>query len=100
MICTSFLEPSKILAIRALSDPKHSAVASTIISDVRFQQGGEYFFVKLMMLKGTFTRVIFCYDMFFFFIDVKDWINNNCSECVLSHLNICDWFIRTHPSKG
>jgi predicted Zn-dependent protease len=40
-----------------------------------------------------------CCD-FLLLIDVNEWINNECDECVLPHLNICDWFTRSHPSKG
>ena len=31
---------------------------------------------------------------------VNEWINNECAEYILPHLNICDWFTRLHPSKG
>jgi hypothetical protein len=47
--------------------------------------------------KGPFT--IFGCD-FLLLIDVNEWINNECAECVLPHLNIRDWFTRSHPSKG
>jgi hypothetical protein len=37
------------------------------------------------------------------FLDVIEWINDECAECVwcvLLRLNIRDWFTRSHPSKG
>jgi hypothetical protein len=37
---------------------------------------------------------------FLLLIDVNEWINNECAECVLPHLNIRDWSTRSHPSKG
>ncbi len=37
---------------------------------------------------------------FFLLIDVNEWINNECAGCMLRHLNICDWFTCSHPSKG
>jgi hypothetical protein len=37
---------------------------------------------------------------FLLLIDVNEWIHNECAECVLPHPNICDWFARSHPSKG
>jgi hypothetical protein len=36
--------------------------------------------------------VIFYRD-FLLLIDVNEWINKECGECVLPHLNIRDWFI-------
>jgi hypothetical protein len=41
----------------------------------------------------------FCCD-FLLLIDVKEWIGNECSWCMSLHLNICDWFTHSHPSKG
>ena len=32
--------------------------------------------------------------------DVKESINNECSEYMFLHLNIRVWFTRSHPSKG
>ena len=61
---------------------------------------GRIFFCKINAIIKACSQERFFATMFFFFIDVKDWINNNCAECVLSHLNICDWFTRSHPSKG
>ncbi len=45
----------------------------------------------------------FCCDFqcdFHPLIDVNEWINDECAECMLRHLNICDWFTRSHPSNG
>ena len=53
----------------------------------------------LLLTKGPFTRAIFCCD-FVLLMDVNEWINNECPECVLPHLSICDWITRSHPSKG
>ncbi len=42
----------------------------------------------------------FCCDFqcdFLLLIDVNEWINNECAEGMLPHLNICDWFTRSHP---
>jgi hypothetical protein len=33
-------------------------------------------------------------------IDVNEWIKNECAECMFPRLDICDWFVRSHPSKG
>ena len=37
---------------------------------------------------------------FLLLTDVKEWINNEYSEYMFLYLNICVWFIRSHPSKG
>ena len=50
----------------------------------------------MIFLKPTFT---FQRD-FLLLIDVKKWISNECSDYKFLHLNICDWFTRSHPSKG
>ena len=53
----------------------------------------------ISIIIGMFTRAIFCNDdVLFHTTDVNDWINNNCAECVLSHLNICVWFTRSCTS--
>ena len=44
----------------------------------------------------------FCCDFqcdFLLLIDVNEWINNECAECMLPHLNICGWFTCSHPLK-
>ena len=44
----------------------------------------------------------FCCDFqcdFLLLTDVKEWINNKCSEYMFLHLNIRAWFTRSHPSK-
>ena len=33
-------------------------------------------------------------------INVNEWIDKECDECVLPQLNFRDWFTRSHPSKG
>jgi hypothetical protein len=33
-------------------------------------------------------------------MDVNEWINNECAESMLSHLNIPNWFTHSHPSKA
>jgi hypothetical protein len=37
---------------------------------------------------------------FLLLVNVNEWINNECAECALPHLNIRDWFTRSHPLKG
>jgi hypothetical protein len=37
---------------------------------------------------------------FHLLMDVNEWADNECAECVLPHMNIRDWCIRSHPSKG
>jgi hypothetical protein len=37
---------------------------------------------------------------FLFLTDVNDWIIGEYAECVIPHLNIRNWFTRSHPSKG
>ena len=37
---------------------------------------------------------------FHLLMDVNEWIDNECAEFVLPHMNIRDWCIRSHPSKG
>ena len=32
--------------------------------------------------------------------DVNEWIYNECSECIVPHLNISNWFTFSHQSKG
>jgi hypothetical protein len=32
--------------------------------------------------------------------DVNEQIINECSECMFPHVNIRDWFARSHPSEG
>ena len=32
-------------------------------------------------------------------MDVNEGTNHECSECMMYHLNISDWFTRSHPSK-
>ena len=33
-------------------------------------------------------------------MDVNEWINNECAESMLPHLNIPNWFTHSHLSKG
>jgi hypothetical protein len=44
-----------------------------------------------------FTRAIFCCD-FPFLMNVNEWINNECAECVVPHLHICAWFNHSFTS--
>ena len=42
----------------------------------------------------------FWLPFFVLLIDVNEWIDNECAECVLPHPNIHDWFTWSHRSKG
>jgi hypothetical protein len=53
--------------------------------------------VNRITRKGPFTRAFFC-CYFLLLIDVNEWIDDECAECVLPHLNIRDWFTRSHLS--
>ena len=57
---------------------------------------------RLLPVRPVYT-CNFCYDFqcdFLLLIDVNEWTNNECAECMLPHLNICHWCTRSHPSKG
>ncbi len=62
----------------------------------------EKYFAIIGFHKGLlrFTIAIFAAIFSFYIIDVNEWINNEYAECMLPHLNICDWFTRSHSSKG
>jgi hypothetical protein len=42
--------------------------------------------------------MVFPFD-FLLLKDVNEWIINERAECVLPHINIRNWFTRSHPSK-
>jgi hypothetical protein len=56
--------------------------------------GGGFTVQEIMLIACSHERY------FLLLTNVNEWINNECAECVLPHLNICDWFTRSHPLKG
>ena len=43
---------------------------------------------------------VFIQCEFHLLIYANEWINKRRPECVISHLNIPNWFTRSHPLKG
>ena len=50
---------------------------------------------RLCECEGSFIRAIFC-CVFFLLMDVNEWINDECAECVLPRLNIRDCRFAVH----
>ena len=55
-------------------------------------------------IKDMFTTAIyllwFLVPDFLLLTDVNELIHNEYSECMISHLNISNWFTHSHPSKA
>ena len=56
-------------------------------------------FQMISDLKASLPRPIFS-TIFFLLIDVNEWINKKCSDCMFPHQNIRNCFTRSHLSKG
>ena len=52
----------------------------------------------LSFVLKTFRTSDFSCD-FLLLIDVNEWIDKECAECMLLRLNIRVWFTRSHPLK-
>ena len=58
---------------------------------------------KPIIAIGLFTVqsfVVISSAIFLLLRDVNEWIDNECSEFMIPHLNISNCFTRSHPSKG
>ena len=55
---------------------------------------------KAWMFSFSIFAVISTACYFLLLLDVNVWIDKECSECVISHLNIYNQFTDSHPLKG